>query len=356
MAYIEKLGVKPGEGVVVEAIQLGPVRESLLNATFNVDDGAQAAVRSALERGEISSQEWHAILGMKPNKAFRNAYASIIAERAWLPYTHLVTGDSMGIYQIDFSETGESSLQRVPESELEGKTSSQLASIISFSNEQVLAHFVCEQFRSGSAPAVSGNEAADREYFRAFSEQSDLMMSTGRAFQIIPNSAGTPSTFITSGIDVPRIYVFGLPNVISGVSKRDGLDLTPEQHRKSFQETVRWILPSYFLPTLPIVLEINKAVYDFRTREVDPDTYTHDGNTDALVVFPRPEIIKQINQGAMEGDLPPQTGCPAFHAKVKTAEVNMAIPLPRSLPEVALAQLDYWYYPVLRKEHRMSKN
>ena len=224
---------------------------------------------------------------------------------------------------------------------------SSIAEVIASSNQGVLTHFICSRFADGKIPAISGDAEKDREYFDALKEQADLDIYAGSNFRTIPAEAGSPSVFVTSGSLVLRTHIFGLPNLIDEVTQRDGIHLTSDQHRNSFWATMRGSITHYYLPTTTITLAVNSQLIDPETLALKPEAWTHNGDSDNLVVYPLPEIVQGVNDSlAGVKDLPIQTGCPAFHGRVLTTESpGVIVPLPRSLPEMAMNQLDRWYYP-----------
>lgn len=347
--------VRPGAGLEVEVAHLNPVRDSLVQGNYRFDREAQAAIDYAYaNRGTISSTERNAILNMPANKAFRNGYTSLIIDRAYPQYADLVAGAGMGLYGVHFDKEGESRIESIPLEVLDAMSPGQIVTTIAASNQQTFSHFICQQLRPGTIPAISGDPEADLAYRRSFAAHTALVMQSGRAFQVIPEAAGPESSFITSGIEVARMHVFALPNIISGVAAREGLDLTPDQHRNSFKITTQKVMPHYFVPTLPVVVAVNRELLtpDDPTMTINPDTYTHNGDINELIVFPRPDIIQGVNDGLADAALPPQTTCPAFRSKVaQVGAPNSTIPLPRSLPNVALTQLDAWYYPALTAQY-----
>lgn len=350
----ERKMIKPGVGVQVERTPLTPTKNALTDGTYIISRPLQDEVKGALADLSVVSPGTASDLLRHPDrKIFRNAYTSIIMERIYPDYTKLVTGDDLSLYDIQFDETGGSSLHAISPERLAEMNSKQVADTIAASNQNVMTHFVCEEFKDGKIPDISGDLEKDREYHDAFQEQSALVIHSGSFFQVIPKDADAGSTFITSGLQVVRTHVFGLPNLISGVAERDEVRLTPDQHRTSFDETARGSMAHYYLPTGPLTIAINDKLIDFTTLELNPDSFTHNDNPDRFVVFPRPEIVAAVNDDFQEkDDLPVQTNCPAFHSKVPGGEdAAITVPLPRSLPEVALAQLDRWYYPKLREEH-----
>jgi hypothetical protein len=168
---------------------------------------------------------------------------------------------------------------------------------------------------------------------------------------MIPEEYASSSKYIASGLLVLRTSIFGLPNLIDGVSQREGVKLNPEQHRKSFKESLRKNIFPYYIPPAPLIIEINEQLVDPETRELNSEGWVSNGDPDNYLVFPRPEIVQQVNEAAAKKDLPVQTSCPSYHSKVTTFDKpDTTTSLPYSLADMALQQLKTWYYPQREKE------
>jgi len=312
---------------------------------LSIDDSSRQEVREALTHIDaMRPGTLKEILHDPDRKAFRNAYASIIIENAWNPYSRLVTE---GLYAIEFDEDGNSSLRSIPMGALDGMQAPDIANLIAKSNQDVLTYFICVQFAGGRIPQISDDPDKNQEYFTALKEQTDLDLYARSNFRTIPETAGSPSVFVTSGSHVIRTHIYGLLNVIDQVTERDNLHLTSTQHRNGFAQSLRRVIAHYYLPTTTVILGINRKLIDRQAIALDPDSWTYNHDPDNVLVYPKPGIVAEVNAVMRTVDtLPAQTYCPAFHGRVTTAETpDIVTPLPRSLHEVALSQLDKWYYP-----------
>src|SRR6266568_3156851 len=144
--------VRPGQGVNVERIPLAPIKAQLRAGTYAIDNAARQEVRSVL--GAIDRTPPSVVKGIlhdPERKAFRNAYASIVIEDAWEPYSRLVGGmdRGVGVFDISFDTAGRSSLVPVAAEKLQAMSSSKIADTIAKSNQDVLTHFICDQFSGG---------------------------------------------------------------------------------------------------------------------------------------------------------------------------------------------------------------
>lgn len=355
--------VRPGEGVEVEQHPLVPTKRLLEAGEFVLGEPEYDAVHEVLEfaRGlQENDRKAHvplmrAALDMPETKKFRNAYTSLIIEQWWPAYRELVAGDSRGIYdRLGFDGTGGTFLGAKTDEDLADMSARDIAFSLAVSNEAVTSHLICETFRDGRVPVISGDPSTDSYYLGLFHEQTELDAYAGTNFRKFPSSPGYPSVFMTSGTYVIKTLLFGLPNVIDDVTRRDGIILSPEQHRNSVIKTLLGTVTPYYAPTTSIVIPVTKAIMELDTPEaLSPQNWTHDGNLDNLQVFPRPEILQGTNESLRGLDHPIQTKCPAFHSKVPAAEAEVpgVLPLPRSFVwDVIIPQLDHWYYPRRHQE------
>lgn len=349
MSNVHERLVKPGQGVLVEQRPLGPLKRQLRSGTFPVESAARKKVQAALALPEISPTEVKTLWTEPDAKAFRNAYASEITEQIWTRYEDYLVGSESGLFTIGFDES-RSYLRRISEDALDPLSSSQVADVIAASNQAVITHIVCELFRDGRVPVISGDSEKDREYLAAYQEQTDLGSRHDMFHLAIPEELGTPAAFIVKGLDILRTHVYGLPNLIDAVAQREGVTLDPDNHRKSFEETMRLAVTPFYVPTFPIIERAAETLFDMETGVLDPDKFAAHGDASEFIIFPRPQLIKEINTSLRGVDLPVQTNCPIFSNKVHVSDEDGKLPLPAFLIQTSLRQLDKWYYPRRRKE------
>lgn len=312
--------VKPGEGVNVDRRSLPPTRTKLKKGTYAIDSDAQSMVRLALEDPTISRKGIRYALNNGDNKEFRNAFTSLTLDHIWQPYRDHVTGPEAGVFEIEFDET-RTHLVPVPSGKLDRISSRQTAKAIARSNQDVSTHLVCEELRDGKVPVISKDEKENKRYFYAFKEQTDLVIRDGDLFNTIPDNFDSPSRFISSGLQILRTNVFGLPNLIDDVSAGEGITLNPDQHCTAVSNTLQKSMKPYYLPTMELTLEINNQILNPETIELNPKSWASNGNPDNYAVFPHPDIVRGVNEAAAKKDLPVQTNCPAYHSQVTNAKI-----------------------------------
>ena len=344
--------VRPGEGVSVDQERLAPIRDQLLSGSYVIDAVAQRSVQETLADSSTPQTVALDILNLRPNKTFRNAYISLLMEQMWSPYSELATGEDIGLYTMRF-DGSEAKLTRQSLESTEDLSLHETADSIAASNQDMATYFSCELFSSGKVPEVCCDTEIDGSYFDAFREQAELQFAhTGTYFNTIPSYMDAPSKFVASGLQVVRTYVFGVPNLIDGVSANEDIQLTPAQHRVGVESTLARSIPPYYSLTGPLIKAINKRVADRETGQLLPEHWMSNGDPDRFMVFPKPGIVRDVNDAATQsGNLPVQTGCPVIHSRVPSIEVpDIAIPLPRSLAQLVLRQLDVLYYPKRQRE------
>jgi hypothetical protein len=246
---------------------------------------------------------------------------------------------------------GATSLVSFPVEQFGEMPPSEIASRIAASNQDTLSHFICQQFVDGGVPVLSGQPEADEYYNRMLENQTGLLSYLDSEFRTLPRSVGNSGIFVASGALVLRTQVFGIPNVMDRLAARGGFELTNAQHRRGLDNTWRKSLVPYYLPITHVSVGVNRQLVDDKTMELRPEAWRHNGNPDDFMAYPDPAIVSAVNQSVQDrrerGErMAGQTGCPAFHSRVPLApEVVDVVPLPRSLPEMGLNQLDRWYYP-----------
>ena len=342
--------VRPGQGLDIPKITLAPIRADIKNGAFVVHEESQSYITYALSKADAPKAEIKAILDLEQNKSFRNAYASIILEPIWPIFNNLVAGPDGANYTISH-DGAQSSLHRVNEGQTNNMSSSEIAELIATSNQDVPTHLICEALQDGNVPTITGNPHVDLYYYKAFCEQTDLVIRGGDFFPTIPKDYNSQTRFIASGLLVLRTHVFGLPNLITEVSEREGIELTPQQHRNSVIATLHTSVAHYFQPTGPINIAINSQLINPKTRNLKPESWKSNSNPDEFILFPLPSIVQGVNNALANHKLPVQTACPAFHSKVEPMiNSGNTISLPRALSDMMLAQLDQRYYPILVNE------
>lgn len=347
--------VRPGAGVTMDSLPLAEVRAGLRAGTYVVDEGVADAIADLHRRIDedgpdaVPKAELRDVLGSDRAKEFRNSVASLVIEDAWPGYSEAVAGRNPGVYGIAVAEDGRTSVSPV---DMTSMTAPQVASAIAASNQHTLSHFICEQFADGRVPPLSGNREADEAYHRALTAQTDLLAHVDSEFRTLPRSVGNSSVFVASGALVLRTQVFSVPNVMDQLAARDGFYLTNSQHRHGFDNTLRRGIMPYYLPITHVSVGINRQLVDMKTLEPRAEAWVHNGDPDDFWVYPDPKIVSSVNQAVQArrqgGEkMAGTTGCPAFHSRVEfTPDIATVVPLPRSLPEMGLGQLDRWYYPV----------
>lgn len=337
--------IKPGAGISVEQVRLAPIRSELSTGQYNIDEYDQQIIRNALDDPNLPLENVRAALNTPNNKGFRNAYTSIVMERVWPEYEQVVSSGQS--YEINF-EDDQTSLATI--STDKNQAAHSMAEIIARTNQDVPTHLICELFRDGQIPKISGDPAKDQQYFNAFREQTELLTTrTDSFFPTVPEKFGAPTRFIASGLLVLRTHVFGVPNLIDGVASQQGIELNPRQHRNGFSTSLTKSIAHYYLPTGPVTIAVNSQLIDSELR-LRSDRWTSNGDPDNFIVYPHPHIVQAANDKSKNQPLPAQTNCPAFHSRIETADGQATLPLPRSLAALALGQLDDSYYPLRQKE------
>ena len=338
--------VRLGEGVAVEQVRLMPVRDVLKNGSFVIDD-AQGYIREALIDPAITKADALAAMNLPANKTFRNAYISILMERIWPVYKALATGDDMGLYKLSF-DGSDAILDRLPPGATSKLAVSEIADLVASSNQAMATYCACRLFRDGNIPEICGDTEKDWEYFNAFFEQTELQIKhTDKYFQTIPPYMGSPSRFVSSGLQVLRTHLFGVPNLVDSVAANEDTVLSPTQHRIGVTNTISKSITPFYIPTGPLIIAFNKLTADPEDGTLLPDSWMSNGDPDSYLVYPKPAIVQGVNETVAQfGNLPVQTNCPVFHSRVVTAEAAGTMrSLPQALAQLAFRQLDVLYYP-----------
>jgi hypothetical protein len=336
--------VRPGEGMSVEQVKLGPVRQQLQEGAYDLEQLDLEQLRAAIALGDLAIEPPDTAV----RKGFRNAYASLIGDLVWPAYARACVDQ---VHTTEFDITGRSFLKPVSES-LVNMTPPELIEVLACANEATLTHFICQQFVGGNIPAISEDSDKDTAYFEALRMQTDLGMYAGVGFDDrLPDAVGSPSKFISAGTRTLRTHIFPLATLIDEVTGRDGVRLSNEQHRRSFLKSLRKSITPYYGLTVSVAVESGDLLIDTEAAGncLDPDSWVYNGDPDDLWVYPVPEMIAEANkQFGAKPHLAPQTGCPFFHSRIPSPDApdRPLIPLPRSLPDIAAAQLDIWYYSV----------
>jgi hypothetical protein len=335
--------VKPGEGVAVEQVELGPLRQQLQEGTYDLGQLELEQIQAAFALGNLATPP----LDTAARKGFRNAYASLISEQAWPAYSEICVDQA---YTIEFDIAGRSSLKPVSD-DLAHMTPPEVIEVLAGANEATLTHFICQQFVDGKVPSISENTGKDAAYFEALRMQTDLGMFAGVRFDDrLPEATGSPSKFVSAGTRTLRTHIFPVATLIDELTERDGFRLSNEQHRFSFLRCIRRSITPYYSPTVPVAVESSDLLIDSDApvNRLNPDAWVYSGGPDDLFVYPAPVMIAKANkQFGSRPHLAPQTGCPIFHSRIPSPDTpDRLIPLPRSVPGIAAAQLDKWYYPV----------
>lgn len=358
MLSFEAPVIEYGAGLDVDEIVLGTVRRDMQAGTYEIDEAARAEVVTALaaisdpDVPDPSTDELKHTMHLTPNKELRNAMTSFAIERAWEPYADLVLAG--GFYAVAFDDGGRSSLQ--PVRGHEDLSASEIVTLIGATNQDVLTHFICKQFEDDEPLVISGDKDRDAAYYEAYKEQTLLDIYATSNFRTIPLNAGPPSVFTTSGTVGLRTHIFGIPNLIDTRAGARGFRLSNAMHRRSFIETMQRVTARQYKLTTTVAIAASLPLANDERNGLDPEKWSDNGDPDNFLVYPSHEWINDANARlrAREQELaaqdPPEklpavSGCPAAHGRVEVfATAGKVIPIPRSLLNIALGQLDQHYY------------
>lgn len=348
--------VRPGEGVLVTQAMVAPIRDEIRRGTY-VFGEAQERVRDALGEPAILKDDAEAVLNMDDNKTYKAAFTSLVMEQVWPAYGELATGGGMALYELEFDDN-DAVLERRPVASTADPPLDELADQIAASNQAMATFYVCDLFRGGRVPVICGNPQKDAAYFAAFRDQTELQVTrTKHFFPVIPPTMDAPSRFVASGMQSIRTHGFGTPNLIDGVTEREGIELTPDQHRTGVRLThVKGITP-YFFPVGAVMMAIQSRIADPETQRLLPERWMSNGDPDQLFVFPKPEIVRSGNAAVAQREgFPVQTGCPIVHSRVPSVETrrrpDALVTIPQSMGQILLRQLDTLYYPQRQRAYR----
>jgi hypothetical protein len=351
------LPVRPGSGVDVARLPIGDVTAELRAGTYVLDSEFEVEIDAVSQRVQadgveaVGQETIRALLFADAPKTFRNALSTVVIEQAWPGYSTAVSGENPGLFGIAVTENGRTSLVPMPDTPA-GKTAAEIATCIADSNQQTLSHFICREFADGRTPVVSGDRETDAYYTKLLDAQTGLLSVLDSQFRTLPRAVGDSAVFVASGTITLKTQVFGLPNLLDALADRGGFSLTNEQHRRGFENTMLRSVTPYYLPTSRISVGVNDQVVDHATLALLPDRWRHNNNPDCFVAYPDPSIVDEVNR-TVEADraqgkgVANATGCPAFYCRIQQPPETSApvLPLPRSLIEIGLRQLDRWYYP-----------
>lgn len=343
--------ILPGTGSIAK-LDIRPIKASMSSGALGLRAETAQAFKAIADTPDTPKHCVQALWETDDAKGFRNAYTSLVTEKMWPKFLAAVSGENTGrLYRMRFNEDGISSLT---EARLNGENSAQRALLLGVYNEMAIDHFILEEFANGNVPQVSEDEEKNRKLLEEF----QLLTDIGRRHDIfrasgIPPNTPSPGVFIIRGVRATRTQFFGLPNLITDRAAEAGYILTPEQHRDAYVRSIRAAVTPYYLPTFPMVDELNgRTTVGDGADELNPDSFSSMGGPDDFVVFVQPDIVREVNGDfdAREG-VQSQTNCPVFSARVETPTTTGLQPFPRSLNETVMEQLDRHFYPAYRREY-----